>query len=170
MTKKKTTPYLPMGRPTNFTPEFVDEILVEITEGSTERACFRKEGRPAWANWCRYKRLNPEIYNRLAQVERDWCAVHEDLVHKIAMDESKDVHQYEEITDSPKGRTIRTGATTDNTSVQRHKLQIETVTKMMKWKLPDIYGDKVENKHTGSVLIAPAINMSVPELPTDVSE
>lgn len=161
MTKKK------VGRPTLFTPELVAQILKEISEGSTERGCFRVPGRPAWQNWCLFKRsASAEFHDQLARAEKDWCAVHEDLVQKIAMDDSKDVHEWEETIEGPKGVTIKRGATTDNTSVQRHKLQIETLQRIMKWKLPERYGDKVHSEITGKdgkelQAFAPVLNITI---------
>ncbi len=160
MAKKK------VGRPTVFTPELIAQILKEISEGETERGCFRKEGRPAWSNWCVWKRQHLEFQDQLAQAERDWCAVHEDLVQQIAMDDSKDVHEWEETIDGPKGMTVKRGATTDNTSVQRHKLQIETLQRIMKWKLPERYGDKMRSEITGKdgvelQAFAPVLNITI---------
>lgn len=153
-----------IGRPTVFTEAFLEEILDEIAEGSTERACFRKPGRPMWRNWCKFKRNNPEFRPRLAQANEDWCAVKEDSVEVIAMDDSNDVHNYTETTVSDKnGTTIKTGATTDNTSVNRARLQIDTIKNLMKWKMPERYGDKIQTEHSGHINVQPAIELATKE-------
>ncbi len=152
------------GRPTLFTPELLETILDEISEGSTQRACFRVPGRPTWRAWCKWKRANPEFLPQLAQADLDWCEFKEEKVNSIALDESKDIHNYEERIESEKnGLTIKTGATTDNTSVQRHKLQIETITRMMKWKNPARYGDKIEQQLTGKdgESLTPILNITI---------
>jgi hypothetical protein len=152
-----------MGRPTVFTPELQIEILNEISEGSTQRACFRKDGRPTWRAWCAWKRDNPDFLPRLAQADRDWCEFHEAELQRIALDESNDVRECVETIDSPNGITTKRKTTTDNTSVQRHKLQIETISRLMKWKMPERYGDKVQNEHSGSISVVPVIELATKE-------
>lgn len=161
MAEKKKT-----GRPTVFTPELLAEIIKEISEGETERGCFRKPGRPDWSSWCKFKQTaSEEFFHQLAIAEKAWCAVHEDLCRQIAMDDSKDVHNYEERIDSEKnGLTVKTGATTDNTSVNRARLQIDTIRNLMKWKMPERYGDKVQQELTGkdgAALIPAVLNISI---------
>lgn len=153
-----------LGRPSAFTPELLEEILTDISNGLTERASFRKPGRPEWSCWTRWKRANPDFYTQLAHAERDWCTVHEDVVHTVANDISKDITPYEEKTVSDRnGITIKTGATSDNTAVQRHKLIIDTTKNLMKWKMPERYGDKIQNEHSGSISVVPVIELATKE-------
>lgn len=154
-----------VGRPTVFTPELLETILQEISEGETQRGCFRKPGRPSWVAWGHFKnRAEPEFLSQLAHAEKLWCEVHEDRIQAIALDDSKDVHNYTETTVSDqRGTTVKTGATTDNTSVNRAKLQIDTISRLMKWKMPERYGEKQQIEHSGNVNIQPAIELVTKE-------
>jgi hypothetical protein len=152
-----------LGRPTLFTKELQQEILNEIANGSTQRACFRKEGRPTWTAFCLWKRENPDFLNQLAQADKDWCQFYEAELQRIALDESNDVRECVETIDAPNGITTKRKTTTDNTSVQRHKLQIDTISRLMKWKMPERYGEKVQQEHSGSINIQPAIELVTKE-------
>lgn len=152
------------GRPGVITPELLEVVLDEIAEGSTERACFRKEGRPDWRTWCRWKRKNLEFAPRIAQANEDWCASMEAFVTDRANDTSQDVHHYEERIESEKnGLTVKTGATTDNTATQRAKLQIDTAFRLMVAKMPQRYGQKVQQELTGKdgAELTPVLNITI---------
>ncbi len=139
----------PNGRPTLFTAEVLEEILEWVSHGGTERAYFRQEGKPSWRAWTNFKRNSPSFLPQLMIAKEDYCEVKEDEIYNIAMDRSSDYHAWEETTVGPKGTTVKTGVTSDNTFVQRHRLQIDTIWKIMRSTMPRKYGDKVQQEISG---------------------
>lgn len=151
------------GRPTLFTEELLETILDEISHGSTERECFRKEGRPNWSNWTRWKRANPSFRAQLTQASEDWCESMEAELYRIANDETRDVLEWEETSEGLKGVTTKRGKSSDNTAVQRDRLRVDTISRMMKWKMPQRYGDKITQEVTGpeGAALVPILNITI---------
>lgn len=148
------------GRPPVFTAELINLILELIAEGQTERAIFRRQGMPEWTTWSKYKREHPDFIPHLIRAKEDFCEVKEDEIYEISKDTSKDYHHWEETTEGPRGVTIKRGVTSDNTSVQRNKLQIDTIWRLMRSTMPKKYGDHQQLEHSGSINVQPIIELS----------
>lgn len=128
------------GRPTVFTPAMLEKILRIIAEdGIPERAIFRQEGMPEWSSWTKYKRNHPEFIPQYTCAKADGCEVWEEHIYNVAHDESRDLQ--------PDGKG---SVKSDNTAVNRDRLKIDTVWKLMRSTEPRKYGDKVQQELTGA--------------------
>ncbi len=142
----------PVGRPTVFTQEILEKILDLISGGLTEHAVSKLDGMPSWSAWCYFKRWakdnDAEFMSKLAQATDDWCTFQESKRHEIAEDQTRDVMDVEEITESEKhGTTIKRKKVSDNTAIQRDRLRVDVIENTLKWKLPQKYGDKAQVTH-----------------------
>lgn len=140
------------GRPTLFTTELLEKILDWISDGGTERAFFRQPNLPTWRNWTKFKRANlEELRPQLLASKEDYCEVKEDEIQQIANDTSRDVI-FDEIESTTKdGRlTVKKVAKSDNTAINRDRLRIDTIWKLMRATMPRKYGDKTTTELTGA--------------------
>lgn len=145
-----------IGRPTGFTPEVLEYILGEITRGRSERSIFNDTGLPfdlpCWRAWGKYKREHPEFIPHYALAKEQCYEVWEHEMVETALDDSRDYQ-----TDA-KGN-IRS----DNTSVNRDRLIIDTKKWIMSRLMSKKYGDKVTQELTGAegAPFVPVINIKV---------
>lgn len=132
----------PMGRPSKFTPQLIDSIILKMREGVPERAIFDAPDMPAWSQWCRYKQSqkDQEFHTRFVRAHLDGMKVWEEKCVKIAHDESRDL--------IPDGKG---GFKSDNTAVNRDRLKIDTYRWLMSVLWPKVYGTKIET--TGEVTV-----------------
>lgn len=120
-----------VGRPTVFTPEVLDKVLDELSQGVSERSIFREEGMPTWRAWWKYKETHPEFIQQYAQAKEQGLAAWEEEINKIAADDSRDLQ--------PDGKG---GFKSDNTAVNRDRLRIDTKKWLMSKLMPKKYGEK----------------------------
>jgi hypothetical protein len=87
----------------------------------------------------------------------------EDKLYQIALDETRDVLEWEETSEGPRGLTTKQGRSSDNTAVQRDRLKADTISRMMKWKMPQRYGDKITQEVTGpnGGDLVPVLNINI---------
>lgn len=163
MPKKKVTEKKPVGRPPAFTPEILEKVLDLISDGETERSVFRREALPAWRTWTKFKRENAEFIPQLLRAKEDYCEVKEDEIYLISRDTTGDLHKWIETTDGPRGRTVKQGVTSDNTSVQRHRLQIDAIWKLLRSTMPRKYGEHIQQELTGKdgADLVPVLNITI---------
>lgn len=136
-----------MGRPTLFTPELLNTVLTRISEGENERSIFRTEGFPTWQAWTAFKfrkaeEKSPEsqlFFVQYAQAKDAKYEAWEDKIIEIAKDDSRDI-----ILDA-KGNQR-----SDNTAVNRDRLQIDSMKWLMSKALPKKYGEKITQELTGA--------------------
>ena len=100
---------------------------------------MRMPGMPNWDRWNDYKFKHIEDLNfKYARAKEAGYKVWEYEMLQIANDQSRDLQ--------PDGKG---GFRSDNTAVNRDKLRVETMWKLMKAIMPQVYGDKIEQHLTG---------------------
>lgn len=146
-----------IGRPTAFTPEVIQQIFEELTNGTSERTILQKPEMPGWSTWIAFKRRNKdneEFQSHYAIACQAKLEAWEAKIMEVANDESRDLQ--------PDGKG---GFKSDNTFVNRDRLRIDS----MKWLMSKLhskkYGDRIEQEHSGQIAVTPILNM----LMTDAS-
>lgn len=142
------------GRPSKFTPKLVDEILLLISEGHSERSIFdNNPNLPAWRNWFAYKSRNkdPEFHQRYAYAREAKYTAWEHKILERALDDSRDTLENEVSYVKKNGEVItKTERRSDNTAVNRDRLVVDSMKWIMSKLMPNTYGDKLTTEHTGA--------------------
>lgn len=149
----------PIGRPSVFTPELLEQILTRIADGENERAIFRTEGFPAWQSWTAFKRRmaadtsdeGKAFHAQYAHSRDDKYETWEDHIIVKAKDDSRDtIEDTVEVLGKDGGvKAVKTIRKSDNTAVNRDRLVIDSMKWLMAKAMPKKYGDKIEQQHTG---------------------
>jgi len=115
-----------MGRPSDYTPELASEICLRLSDGLSLRTICDAEEMPDRSTVFRWLAVNAEFRDQYARARETQADV---LAEEII-----------EIADRPKE---------EKGAVDRDRLKVDA----RKWyagKLrPKVYGDKVQNEHTG---------------------
>jgi hypothetical protein len=142
------------GRPSSITPAIQEEMLLRIANGETAREICRGEDMPSWAAFCQFKRKpeNESFQDQYRIALEDGMSVWETDIKDIAEDDSKDFQ--------PDGKG---GVRSDNTSVNRSKLRIDTMKWIMSKRMSKIYGDKIQQEVTGKdgAEFQPILNITI---------
>lgn len=129
---------MPGGRPTKFTEEIKTEILERLVNGEYGAAICRLPHMPNWTNLWRYRERDEDFRNAYARARQVGMEVWEDEIYGIASDTSRDYQ--------PDGKG---GVKSDNTSVQRDRLRVDTKKWLMSKVAPKEYGDKLQQELSG---------------------
>jgi len=150
----------------------IEETLLRISNGETERSIMRLPHMPDWITWCNYKQKHfkdEDFIGRLLRAKEDYCQVKEDELHELANNRERDVLHYTEVTEGPKGTTIKKGVTSDNTSVNRDKLIADVTWRTLRTSMPKKYGDKVQQEVSapGGQPFQPVLNITIKKIEDD---
>ncbi len=139
---------MPLGRPTDYTPELGAEICARISDGDSVRTICKSDDMPAASTiflWLAAHKDFSEQYTK-ATGERGE-AIYEDTL-EIADDARND--WMERQSTSEKGVGVNNGWVLNGEHVQRSRLRVET----RKWFLsklnPKKYGEKITQEQTGA--------------------
>lgn len=153
------------GRPSAFNAELLEEILLAMAEGHSERQIFERAGYPEWRTWSKYKREHPEFIPHYVQAKEDGYKVWEHRMLIRAQDTSRDViYDESEILDKDGNvKSTKKIAKSDNTAVNRDRLIIDTMKWQMSKIMSKIYGDKIEQQLTGKdgAEFQPILNITI---------
>lgn len=139
-----------VGRLPGYDPKIADEILARLAEGELAVNLCKDFGlrRATLWDWKRKNKQFAELYARAREDQLECWA--DEIVH-TAKDDSKDILQQVEETTLANGDTItKTKNTSDNTAVNRHRLEVDAKKWVMCKLVPDKYGDKVQSQLTGA--------------------
>ncbi len=143
---------MPAGRPSAFSEDIFVNLLDEISHGKSAVSACENNSVPhrTFLNWLDYHPDHLELRRRYAR----------------AKEESADVHAEEMVEIADKEGPVDENGHLDSAWVNQQRLRID----VRKWNAaklkPKVYGDKVEQTHTGEVRFV-RIDTGVPR-PTDV--
>lgn len=132
----------PFGRPTSYCEPTVREILERLCEGESLRSICRDERMPNMSTVLLWKSKHPDFSNQYETAMRARAQHLFDELLEIADDSSKD-----KILDE--NGNERTNAEV----VARSRLKVDTRKWALSKMIPKLYGDKVEQVHSGEVTI-----------------
>jgi hypothetical protein len=125
-----------MGRPSDFTPELVDEIVEWIAEGKTLREFCRQEGKPHYSTVYDWIEKDAEFSQRFARAR----SIGEDVIAMECLEIADDGTNDWETRISAKGEEYQAH---NPEVVNRSRLRVDTRLKLLaKWN-PKKYGDKL---------------------------
>jgi hypothetical protein len=134
-----------VGRPSEYSPELIDELCGRLCEGRSLRSICKDEGMPSTATVFRWLREHPEFQEQYARAKREGVEALVDEIPDIADDGSND--WMEKL--NADGEQI--GWTLNGEHVQRSKLRIDARKWIAAKLAPKLYGEKVDLNHGGSV-------------------
>lgn len=137
------------GRPSKYTAALAEEILRRMREGQSASSICKLEHMPDWSNLMRWVAKMPEFRDKYAEARE--CMIDHWVMsaYDIASDDTRDLINSIEVTDSPKGRTVKKKRVSDNTASQRDRLRVDTILKVAAKMSPKKYGDIQRLEHTG---------------------
>lgn len=131
-----------MGRPSEYNFDMCVEICSEVADGYNVKTILKsKEEYPTFQTWCNWKREHTELFDLYIKTMQDKAeALEEEIDLYRTMLLSKEID-----------------ASTYNTLVQT-----------LKWKMskfyPKMFGDKIQQEHSGEIKTTPsAINVRIIE-------
>lgn len=130
------------GRPTTYCEPTVREILERLCEGESLRSICRDERMPHMSTVLLWKSKHPEFSDQYETAMRARAQHLFDELLEIADDNKADTY----IDDNG---VVRTNAEV----VARSRLKVDTRKWALSKMIPKMYGDKVEQVHTGEVTI-----------------
>lgn len=134
-----------MGRPSTYTPEIINAICERLSKGEPMAAICRDEGMPAPRTVRDWTASMPEVAAAIARAREDGFDALAEQCLDIAHNETHDWVMTQK------------GVITNETAVQRAKLQIDTHLKLLaKWD-PKRYGEKLAVEATVNHSLADAL-------------
>lgn len=136
---------MPVGRPTDYTPELGSEICLRLASGESLRSICRDAGMPDKGTVLKWLFLEkfPEFNDQYARARRVQAELYAEEVIGIADDGTNDYMEKLDDEGNPNGKQV------NGEHIQRSRLRVDT----RKWVacklLPKVYGDKVEATHKG---------------------
>lgn len=139
---------MPGGRPTEYKPEIVDEILERVSNGESLKTICETPGMPKKTAVFRWQQQNEEFRELLARAREAFADSVFDEVIDLADDSSND---HQEITDkdgNPIGRFRVNGD-----AIARSRLRVETRLKMAAILKPRVYSERIQHDHTHEITL-----------------
>lgn len=137
------------GAPSIYTQELADKICKSLASGMSLRRILKEDGMPQVStvlNWALDSK-HP-FYSQYANARRVQAELYIDEVSDISDDSTNDYILTEK------------GMVTNIENIQRARLRVDT----RKWiackVLPKIYGDKIQNEHSGSISLEQLVSGS----------
>jgi hypothetical protein len=138
--KKQATPPKKMGRPTRFTHEIMDRIIIGISNGKTLTFLCEPDDMPGIRTVYDWLESDKELSAHFARAR--------DAGHDVIAEDCLRIADMTALdtTETEQGKEIP-----NNEWIARSRLRVETRLKLLaKWN-PKKYGDKIETQHSGSV-------------------
>lgn len=127
-----------MTRPSTYSPETAMAICEHLAEGGLLIAFCRKDGAPHVATIYRWMEAHPEFREAYARAREVGLHLMAEDVIDISDDGSRDY------TTAADGREVP-----DHDHIARSRLRVDSRKWLASKLLPKIYGDKVQQEHTG---------------------
>lgn len=136
---QSVAPKAKRGRPSKFTPELADEIVLRISNGEPLREICRDEHMPAWRTFYDWQEADKAFSARIARARElgEEAIAQECLaIADTAKNDWMETHGQDDV-----------GYKLNGEHIQRSKLRIETRLKLLaKWN-PRKWGEKVDLNH-----------------------
>lgn len=105
---------------------------------------------------------DPELYEIFWRAQEKWCLAQNDIIQKIADDDSRDILTVEDTVITKSGHAIKTKkVTSDNTPVNRARVRILARQWAMAKLAPKIFGERQAIEHSGTINVQPTIELSL---------
>jgi hypothetical protein len=144
-----------VGRPTDYTPEIADEICTRLVEGELLEEICRDEHMPhrktVW-RWKNREDVGKEFSHALIRAREEQQWTFKDRMLATSRDDSKDCTECvtERLDKAGNITAIVTEKKSDNTAVQRHRLQVDTLWRCMQSLNATVFGQKEKVELTGA--------------------
>ena len=136
-------------------PAIWDSIIYRLACGEGLMGICRDEGYPNFQSVYVHIERCDVFRNRYSTARRVQVEIWADKIVEIAQDRSKDIQTVEKY-DKNTGELIAKEQRSDNTAVNRDRLQVETLLKLMERLMPEKYGQRIE--HGGTIQVTPVLN------------
>ncbi len=139
---------MPAGRPSIFTQELFDKMILRVTDGESVRSVCRDDEMPCLSTFINWISQNSEL---MAQYDKA-TDIRAETIFEEALEIADTVLMGEKVKTSGEGDTLKTETQTGD-MVERAKLKVDT----RKWFLsklkPKRFGDKLDLNHSGNLEI-----------------
>lgn len=136
---------MPLGRPSDYTPQLATAICARIADGESLRSVCRDEAMPDKSTVFDWLRIHPEFADQYARAKEESADTHADDILEIADDGTNDWMERQDA----EGRKFYD---LNGENIQRSKLRVDT----RKWIASKLkakkYGERIE--HAGEVTLS----------------
>lgn len=128
-----------MGKPSTYTDALATEVCEWLANGGTLAAYCRQEGKPAHRTVHEWRKAHKDFGDAYDEAMLQGCHALLDETLEIADDGTSDFVPG------------KSGPVFDSEHVQRSKLRVWARHELVKRKRPDVFSDRVQMQHSGSI-------------------